>query len=115
MYKLKLVTTIAFIFGIALLVSWLFVLGPKPETRAPKTVIAEYAVKSLIYFGLTALSLLTSSVGAYLILKKQREEFAAEHLKIVKGLVDGSLNDHAAKVGADSSNAPSKPNSTEKL
>ncbi len=94
MFKLKLITTVAFIFGIALLLSWLFILGPKPVHASPKE-LANYAVRSLVYFCLTAFSFLCSSFGAWLIIKKQREEFAIAHLEMMKSLVDGSLNDHA--------------------
>lgn len=89
---LKVLTTTFFVFGVGLLLAWPWLLGAKPTTGRKE--LAEWGIKALLYFLFTTLAFLASAFGAWMIMRRQRQEFIAEAKENMQNLVEGTLKDH---------------------
>lgn len=94
--RLKIATTSFLIAGVLLLLAWPFAIGPKP-VQASQKELAEYALRILIYFGITATTFLVTAILALLLVRQARRDFAKEAKENLKGLIEGTLRDHDRK------------------
>lgn len=76
---------------------WPFFLGARPAADGPRKALADYAVKLLIYFGVTSLVWLMVAIFALLLLRQTRRQFANTRKEMVEDLVEGTLKDHERK------------------
>jgi len=95
--RLKWATTVCLVFGILLMFSWPFFLGPRPPRNAPKLELAEYAQKYLLLFGITAFVFLLTAVFALLLVRQTRRDYLEQTRVNLQELVEGTLRDHADK------------------
>lgn len=93
MRALKLWTTVAFVFGIVLLLISPWVIGPRPVDPT-RQELARYGVRALTYFGVTCIAFLGAATGAMLIARRMRREAREERMGAIKELIEGSLRDH---------------------
>lgn len=94
---LKIATTVLFVIGLAMLMAWPLVWRGRPAPEAPPKELAEFSLRFLIYFALTALVFLSSAICALLLVRRAREEFAEQAGKNLRGLIEGTLRDHGRK------------------
>lgn len=96
--RLKVLTTIGVIVGVGLVLSWPWVMGPRPDpTEENKRAVADYAMRLLVYFGATALVWLGVAILALIMVRQARKQFVVEEKALVKELVEGTLKDHERK------------------
>lgn len=89
-------TTISIIAGLSLVILWPFFLSDPPvNTSENKQRLAAYALRFSLYLMATILCLCASVVGAILVARKAREEFAEEAARNLKQLIEGTIQDHA--------------------
>ncbi|MEQ1821451.1 MAG: hypothetical protein ABL949_02980 [Fimbriimonadaceae bacterium] len=98
MQRLKTITNALMIFGVILMFGIPFVWIRKPVGTAPIHDRRVFAVTLTIYMMVMFLVLAAVILCAYLVLRKQREEFQQQSLDNLKELVEGTLSDHAKKV-----------------
>lgn len=94
--RLKIATTIFLTAGVLLLLAWPIAIGPKPDQGSQKD-LAMYALRILIYFGITATTFLVTAILALLLVRQARKEFAQQAKENLKGLIEGTLRDHERK------------------
>ena len=94
---LKILTTTFFVFGVLLLVAWPFVIGPQPEPELGKNVLADYALKMVVYIFVLSVAWMAAAVCACLLTRKLRRELAGRQVENMQGLVEGTLKDHGRK------------------
>lgn len=98
MKTLKIMTTGFLIAGLVMLFAWPWAVGKrpidKPHSEIEKKDLARYGIRALTYFTLTTCTFLAAATGAVLIIRRTRREFVDNEIKIVRGLVEGSLKDH---------------------
>lgn len=83
-----------FIFGIVLLLAWPFVLGPTPPDDATRSQLAQYGVRTLLYFFVTCTAFLASAVCAVILMRRNREMYREKLRENVEELIEGTLHDH---------------------
>lgn len=93
---LRALTTGLLAFGIALMVGYPFVLR-RPPQGAPTAEVREFAVRALAYLILTVAVWLAVALAALLVVVRSKRELAQAELEQVRGLVEGSLDDHAKR------------------
>lgn len=89
--RLKVLTTISVLTSIAMLVAWPWMIGPQPEARKERL---EWILKASQYFVVLLLVLFLTVVLAWLLARKQREEYQKEKLANLQDLIEGTLRDH---------------------
>lgn len=99
--RLKIATTLTFLLGIAMLFAWPFVVGQRPSADAGRKALAQFAARSLLYFGATCLVFLATALLAVFLMRQARRKYAEEALKNLNSLVEGSLRSHAQRDGDD--------------
>lgn len=92
--RLKTVTTALVVFGLALMLLWPFVLGERPAATAPRRAQAEYGVRLLTYFGVTAVTWLLVAGCAVMMVRQARREFLEKERQNLQALIEGTLRDH---------------------
>ncbi len=95
--RLKILTTGSLLLGVALLFAWPFLIGPRPPKTAPKLELAHYAEKYLIFFGITAIVFVMTAFFAWLLARQMRVQYLEQTKENLESLVEGTLQDHAAK------------------
>ena len=98
---LKVSTTVLIIFSIVMLFAYLWVVGPKPPSHAPRAEQIAFLRRGATYVGLEALALIGSIVGSYLIARRAREEYREQSRKNMEALLEATLRDHARTKGQD--------------
>jgi hypothetical protein len=93
---LRALTTGLLVFGIGLMLGYPFVLR-RPPQGAPGPELREFAARALAYLSLTVAVWLAVAVSALLVVVRSRRELARAELEQVRGLVEGSLDDHAKR------------------
>lgn len=83
------------IFGVIMMFGIPFVWLRKPPLTAPRHDRAVFAVTLTVYMMVLFLVLAGVILLAYLVMRKQREEFQQQSLDNLKDLVEGTLSDHA--------------------
>ena len=94
MRGLKIATSLSLLAGVATLLAWPVIVGPRPDEAAGRRALAEYALRLTGYFGLTCFLFLLTAVLAYLVVRKTRMEYATERLDNLEQLMEGTLRDH---------------------
>ena len=94
MRGLKIATTTGLLLGLCMLIGWPLIVGPKPAIGVDRKVLAQYGVKLLTYFGLTALVFVAVAFMAWLLVRQTRKMYVEDAKKNIRGLVEGSLKDH---------------------
>ncbi|MBS1706682.1 MAG: hypothetical protein JST40_12480 [Armatimonadetes bacterium] len=92
--RLKIVTTILLILGVALLVAWPFVVGAPPPAGTDRHIVARYGMKLLLYFAATAFTFLGTAVCAIFVARNTKVEYLESQQGILKELIEGTLRDH---------------------
>lgn len=87
MRRLKILTTIFLVVGIAILLSYPFSIGPSPAADAGKTEVRAYLTRLTLYFGASAFAMLGAAFFAALIVRRTRIEFAEKKLDIFERLI----------------------------
>lgn len=95
--RLRIVTTVLFVVGLVMLMAWPLVWRGRPAPDAPRQELAEFSLRFLVYFALTALVFLATAVCALLVVRRAREEYAEQAGKNLRGLIEGTLRDHGRK------------------
>lgn len=93
--RLKVFTTAMVLFGLALLVAWPVVLGPRPAADAPEPERLRYLLRYSIYFLALIFTFFGSAIGAYFVARNTREKFRDDALGNLHDLIESSLEDHA--------------------
>ena len=91
---LKLFTTAMLIAGFTLLVAWPWAVGPKPLLGAPHSAYRQYGKRSTIYMSGLLITFAGSGLGAYLLLRRVREEYRDSMQENLESLIEGTLDDH---------------------
>ncbi|HMS55526.1 MAG TPA: hypothetical protein PKA27_09020 [Fimbriimonadaceae bacterium] len=89
--RLKILTTISVLASVGMLVAWPWVIGPQPEGRKARL---EWILKASEYFVILLLVLFLTVVFAWLLARRQREEYQKEKLANLQDLIEGTLRDH---------------------
>lgn len=95
--RLKLVTTVLFVLGVAMLLGWPFLMAGRPEEGANRKEIARFGLKMLTYFGFTAATFLATAICALLLVRRAKSEFRQQASENLRGLIEGTLRDHGRK------------------
>jgi len=95
--RLKVLTTAFVLAGLALLILWPWLVGPRPDASAGRLALASYGQRLLMYFGVTALTWLGAAFCAWLLIRQTRREYLESLHKNVQSLIEGSLRDHERK------------------
>ena len=95
--RLKIATTAFLLFGLALLASWPWVVGPRPAHGAPRVEIAGYATRLMAYMGGTILSFVTAALLAIFVMRRAREAYRSEAKHNLAELLEGTRRDHGRK------------------
>jgi hypothetical protein len=94
---LKVATTTFVVFGTAMLI-WTFLLfGDAPASTAPRKEKAQYGVRLLTGFGVTAGSWVIAAGCAVAMARRARREFLESEAEALKSLIEGTLRDHETK------------------
>jgi hypothetical protein len=96
---MKLFTSLSLIVGFLLLVSWPWIVGKRPPAGSPRSAYAAYSRRAAGYVGGLVVCMVASGVGATLVIRRAREEYRQQAMANLKGLVEGSLQDHQKKEG----------------
>ncbi len=89
--RLKVLTTVFVLCGLALLLGWPWLVGARPEGVS---ALRAYSLRFAIYATGTLLSFLLAAVSASFLAKQQREEYRELLLENMRRLVEGNLEDH---------------------
>ncbi len=92
--RLKTLTTVLVLFGIVMLFLMVWLFKQMPPNTATRKEQADFGVRLITGFGLTALTWLGAATCAYLLARKTRIEYAEQRAEALKSLVEGSLKDH---------------------
>jgi|CXWL01.1.fsa_nt_gi ribose/xylose/arabinose/galactoside ABC-type transport system permease subunit len=95
--RLKIATTACMVTGLVLLAMWPFIMGAKPDAKAPNRAMQEYAAKAMAYFGLLLIVFFVTILLAWFVLRQTRREFEAQTSENLENLIEATLNDHAKK------------------
>lgn len=94
---LKWVTSLCIVASVSIMVGWPLMIGQKPTRTSPKNVKLVYFQKGLyIASGLT-LAVLGSGVGAFLLMRRAREEYREASMENMRGLIEGARDDQLRK------------------
>ncbi len=93
----KIVTGVCLIAGIALLLAWPIVIGPRPSNQATKVEKVRYARRLALYFGSTCAAFLGAAAGASFVSRQMRLAYLEESSKNFEELVMGTIQDHGGK------------------
>ncbi|MBX3097035.1 MAG: hypothetical protein KF812_09250 [Fimbriimonadaceae bacterium] len=94
---LRVATTTMVVFGIVALI-WTFLLfGDTPAATAPKKEKAEYGLRLLTGFGVTAGAWVAAAGCAVALARRARKEFVEQEAEAMKRLIEGTLRDHESK------------------
>ncbi len=94
--RLKFITTASLILGLALLLAWPLVVGPRP-VNPNKKELARYGIRAIAYFGVTASTFVCTAVFAWLVLRQTRREYVDQAKTNLQSLIEGALQDHERK------------------
>lgn len=89
---LKLATTILAIIPIVMIV-----FGPWVLRRPPRSEARAYVRRVALYGGLLAICAVGAGVGAYLILRRQTDEYREQSLENMKALIEATREDQLRK------------------
>lgn len=95
--SLKIATTALLLCGLALLVSWPWIVGPRPAPDAPKSEVVRYARRFVYYTGGTILVFCSTAFLAILMARRARREYREESRRNLEELLEGTLRDHGRK------------------
>ncbi|MBC8064659.1 MAG: hypothetical protein H7Y17_07500 [Chlorobia bacterium] len=98
---LKMFTTALMIFSVAMLFAYVWIVGPKPPSSAPRSAQIAYLRRGATYIGVEALALIGSVVGAYVIARRARKEYFEQSQRNMEALIEATLRDHARTKGGD--------------
>ncbi len=91
--RLKAITAAFLVSVVVLLVASAPILGPVPQQGAPRAVKRNYGVRTLCYLGALLFTLSGSGIGAYLVLRRAKEEYRQASLDNLKTLLEGAAKD----------------------
>lgn len=94
---LKVLTSGFLAAGVAMLLFWVKLIGPKPAKGATDKQLAEYGIRLLTYFGVTCILFLATAICAILLIRRARREFLEDMRGNYEDLVEGTLQDHGRK------------------
>ncbi|MGI8922535.1 MAG: hypothetical protein ACR2HJ_00610 [Fimbriimonadales bacterium] len=80
MQRLRIITIVLVVLGFGALFSYPFTVGAPPKKDAPIAARKAYAVRLTMFFGVTSFSLLGAALGAALIARRVRQQFAEKAL-----------------------------------
>jgi len=100
---MKIFTTLVIGFSLALLLSWPWVLGPQPGPGASNQQIKTYGTRAGIYIIGLVIGLSASGIGAIMVLRRARKDYAAQTKFNMQLLVEGTQKD-LKKKQADNEN-----------
>jgi hypothetical protein len=100
---LKILTTGLMIFSVAMLFAYIWVVGVRPPSTAPRSEQIAFLRRGAIYVGVEAAALIGSIVGAYLIARRARTEYREESQRNMEALLEATLRDHAKRDPDDES------------
>ena len=95
--RVKVATTLALLVGFGLLLSFPWIVGPRPKHGAPKAAYRAYSQRITYVMGGVVGCLIGSGVGAVLILRHAREEYRLQSAKMVTELLEQTRKDIASK------------------
>lgn len=95
--RLKVFTSACLVFVVILMLGWPFIVGAAPERDAPWSARRAFSIRALVVVGGAALGLVGASIGALLILRQARREYSEQARENLKGLLEGTRQDHRAK------------------
>lgn len=95
--RLKIATTAFLLFGLVLLATWPWVVGPRPPADAPKPELAAFAVRLMIYMGATIVTFAVTAALALLVGRQARKQYRKEAIDNLRELIEGTLKDHGRK------------------
>lgn len=95
--RIRTVTAALMITGIVLLVSWPWLIGPRPPRGAPRIELRDYLYKMSAYVFVLLVILIVTAFCAYLIVRQQRKEYEVAVRENLKQLIEATLEDHSKK------------------
>lgn len=93
----KLLTGASFVTGLAMMLLWPVAIGARPGEDAPRRELAEWGVRSLLYFGLTCVAFLLAALFAWLWMRDTRIRYLRESKRNLDDLIESTLQDHAKR------------------
>ena len=94
---LKIATTFLMLFSIFMLFAFVWMVGPKPPSTAPRAEQIAYLRKGAVYVGVEALALIGSILGAYFIARRARQEYRDQSRRNMEMLIETTLREHSKK------------------
>lgn len=91
MRRLRIVTTVFFVFGIAAFLTYPISVGRAPDKSETLKVRKSYALKLTVYMAVVSFSLLGAAIGAILIARRTRREFAERSLENLAELITADV------------------------
>ena len=101
--RLKLLTTAGLLVGFGLLIAFPQLVGPRPAKGASKRVYADYSRRTSWVVGGFVVCLITSGVGAVLIIREARKEYREQATRNMHDLLEAARQDVLNKANADRS------------
>ncbi len=96
---LKLFTGVMLVAGTLLLATWPWLLGPAPK-KPTKAQVRVYGYRSVAYLSGLLVCVLSTGVGAILLVRRISEEFREESMENMKSLIEATLADSKKKQDA---------------
>ncbi|MDQ2987068.1 MAG: hypothetical protein M3R13_10185 [Armatimonadota bacterium] len=87
MRRLKVLTTVFFVIGTCVLLSYPFTVGASPAKGAEKADVKAYLIRLTTYFGASTFAMLAAAFCATLMVRKTKLEFAEEKLGNLEQLI----------------------------
>lgn len=111
--RLKATVTGLVVFGLLLLALWPWLLGNPPvrpsglesgkttseQSRQFKERQVRYLTRSAVYISLLLLTFFGATVGAWLLVRQARKEYALRTADNLRELIEGTLKDHGKRKG----------------
>lgn len=85
--RLRVVTTVLVLLGLALLFSYPWTVGVPPKQDASQRELADYATRMVVYVTVVSVCWLGAAISAALLARRIRQEYADQSLKNLADLL----------------------------
>lgn len=92
--RLKILTSACIVCAAVLMVAYPWLLGPKPSASLGSVALRGYILKFAVFMLALLVCLIGAAIGAIVLLRRSREEYRIEKTRLLKELLEGSLEDH---------------------
>lgn len=90
---MKVALSVLLVLGVSMLVAWPWILGKQPPA-AHHAELARYSVRFGLYICTLAVVFFSTTVLAFALLRRARDEYREHAMGNLKFLIESSLQDH---------------------